>query len=165
MADDPKDPAPKPDPENKPDPKDDLGDAGKKALDEERKARRDAEARAKKVEEELKKLQDKDKSEVDRLRDEVETLKAQAAEGDAKALRAEVALSKGLSAAHAKRLVGTTREELEADADEILEAFPSSGATPPPTKRPAPDLKGGSDPTETPDETDPRKLADAVPRH
>jgi hypothetical protein len=162
MADDPTPPEPKPDP--KPDPE--LGDAGKKALEAERAARRDADKQLRAVQEELKKLQDKDKSETDRLRDEVEQLKAQSAEGAAKALRAEVALSKGLSAAHAKRLVGTTREELEADADEILEAFPSpgGGATPPPGKRPVPDLKGGTDPSDTPVETNPAKLAASVPR-
>lgn len=34
--------------------------------------------------------------------------------------RALVALDKGLTASQAKRLVGTTREELEADADDLL---------------------------------------------
>lgn len=34
--------------------------------------------------------------------------------------RAEVALAKGLTLNQAKRLVGSTREELEADADELL---------------------------------------------
>lgn len=36
------------------------------------------------------------------------------------AVRAEVALSKGLTATQAKRLVGSSKEELEADADELL---------------------------------------------
>ncbi len=35
-------------------------------------------------------------------------------------LRAEIALSKGLTPTQAKRLVGSTKEELEADADELL---------------------------------------------
>jgi hypothetical protein len=34
--------------------------------------------------------------------------------------RAEVALAKGLTPTQAKRLVGTTKDELEADADELL---------------------------------------------
>jgi len=34
--------------------------------------------------------------------------------------RAEVALAKGLTPTQAKRLVGSTKEELEADADELL---------------------------------------------
>jgi hypothetical protein len=37
--------------------------------------------------------------------------------------RLEVAMEKGLSPLQAKRLVGETKEELEADADEILELF------------------------------------------
>lgn len=36
-------------------------------------------------------------------------------------LKLQVALEKGLSAKQVKRLVGTTREELEADADELIE--------------------------------------------
>lgn len=46
-----------------------------------------------------------------------------ATEAEAKALRLEVAAEKGLTTAQAKRLVGTTRDELEADADELLETF------------------------------------------
>ena len=38
-------------------------------------------------------------------------------------LRLEIAAEKGLTPAQARRLVGNTREELEADADELLEAF------------------------------------------
>lgn len=38
-------------------------------------------------------------------------------------LKLQIALEKGLSAKQVKRLVGSTREELEADADEILEEF------------------------------------------
>lgn len=47
-----------------------------------------------------------------------------AADADARALRLEVAFEKGLTPAQAKRLVGGSREELEADADDILENFP-----------------------------------------
>ena len=47
-----------------------------------------------------------------------------AADADARALRLEVAFEKGLTPAQAKRLVGGSREELEADADEILRDFP-----------------------------------------
>jgi hypothetical protein len=47
-----------------------------------------------------------------------------AADADARALRLEVAFEKGLTPGQAKRLVGGSREELEADADEILRDFP-----------------------------------------
>lgn len=42
-------------------------------------------------------------------------------------LKLQVALDKGLNAFQAKRLVGTTKEELEADADEILKSWGGSG--------------------------------------
>jgi hypothetical protein len=44
-------------------------------------------------------------------------------------MRAEVAAEKGLTAAQAKRLVGTTRDELLADADEFLALMPAPAAT------------------------------------
>ncbi len=81
-----------------------------------------------------------------------------------------MATAKGLTAAQAKRLAGATREELEADAEEILEAFPVSTSTDdsskgrPPSRQPKPELRGGGDPTEEPVETDPAKLAANVPR-
>ena len=74
-------------------------------------------------------------------------LKAAAKEAESKAraeleprlLRLEVALAKGLPdelgarvLSAAKRLVGGTREELEADADEFFTAAPITAAAPPP---------------------------------
>ena len=97
-------------------------------------------------------------------------------------LRAEVAAEKKLTAAQAKRLNGSSREELEADADELLEAFPASSSSGtedgkgggdggdtggrPPSRRPAADLSGGSNPDDGQEkvETDPAKLASSVPR-
>lgn len=153
-------PDPIPDPvEDKPDP-----DAGaKKALDAERKARRDAERQLVDIQAQLKDLTDKDKTETEKLRDQVVTLTKERDDHATKVIRAEVAMSKGLSAVQAKRLVGSTKEELEADADEILEAFPSTpGGLP--SRQPSPDLTGGGDPTEVPVETDPAKLAETIPR-
>ena len=54
------------------------------------------------------------------LEDRVAQIERQAKESEARALRAEVANAKGLTPSQAKRLVGETREELEADADELL---------------------------------------------
>lgn len=104
------------------------------------------------------------KSEADKLREELDQLKAANSEATTKALRAEVAMSKGLTAAQAKRLVGTTPEELEADADEILEAFKPADGNKPPSGRPAPDLQGGTDPT-VPTDPDIGKIVDEIPRH
>lgn len=142
----------------------DLGDSGKKALDEERKARRDAERMLKELQGQMKELEDKDKSETDKLRDQLATITKERDDALSESLRLQVAAEKGLTPAQAKRLVGTSREELEADASEILEAFPVKGATPPPSTKPAADLKGGGEPDTDPVETDPAKLAESVPR-
>lgn len=150
----------------RPDPTDapELGDSGKKALDEERKARREAERQLKEIQAQIKELEDKDKSETDKLRDQLAAVTKERDDAMSASLRHQVAAEKGLTPAQAKRLVGSTREDLEADADEILEAFPVKGATPPPSTKPAADLKGGGEPDTAPVETDPAKLADSVPR-
>lgn len=127
----------------------------------------DLKAKAAKVDE----LEASKKSDLEKLTEQIEGLKKSQTETEARALRAEVATAKGLTAAQAKRLAGTTREELESDADEIIEAFPvapSTETTPrggPPSRQPKPALRGGGDPTtEEPVETDPAKLAADVPR-
>src|SRR5690606_28509707 len=114
----------------------------------------------------LQELADKDKSETDKLRDQVATLTKERDDLSTKVMRHEVAMTKGLTPAQAKRLAGSSLEELEADADEIIEAFPTQGgATPPPSRKPAPDLQGGGDPTSEPTEMDPAKLAADLPRY
>lgn len=54
------------------------------------------------------------------LEERVAQIERAANESEARALRAEVANAKSLTPNQAKRLVGSTREELEADADELL---------------------------------------------
>lgn len=169
MADDPK-PDPK-DPENKPDPEDEPLDLErvKEALRKKnseavnlRKRLKEAEA----AEEELQKLKDKDKSDAERAAEKTRSLEDKATQAETELLKLRVALRKGLSETQAKRLVGTTEEELESDADELLESFKPSedGGKPKPSTKPKEDLKGGGDPTNEPEEMDPRKLAAAVPR-
>jgi len=110
-------------------------------------------------------LTESKKTDLDKLTEQIEGLKRSQADADQKALRAEVAMAKGLTPAQAKRLAGASQEELEADADEILEAFPvPSGTTPPPSRQPKPALSGGGDPSEEPVETNPAKLAEGLPR-
>lgn len=87
-----------------------------------------------------------------------------AEEAELRAMRLEIAAEKGLTPAQAKRLVGTTIEELAADAEEILEAFPTKPASPPPpSQKPSPSARGGTDPTEPP-EPDAKSLVDSIPR-
>lgn len=150
------------------DPPADLGDAGRKALEAERKARRDAEKQLKDVQARLREIEDRDKSEAEKLAEKAAAAEAKAQEAEARVLRLEVGASKGLTAAQTRRLVGTTREELEADADDLLESLrpagddTSNGGARPPSK-PTENLRGGGDPTEEPT-VDIRKIVEAIPR-
>lgn len=69
-----------------------------------------------------------------------------AADAELKLLRAEVAAEKGLTAAQAKRLVGSTREELLADADDFLTSLPAAPTTTatPGTRTPVEALRPGA---------------------
>lgn len=159
MADDPKpgDPAPDPEPDDDPKPDDQQLREMRTAL---RKANKEAaDARTK-----LKDLEDKDKSEGERAQSAAAAAEKRAEAAEARALRLEVATRKGLNAAQAKRLVGSTEEELEADADEILESFkPAEGDKPPVPGKPTADLKGGGDPTEDVD-VNVREVIESIPR-
>lgn len=73
---------------------------------------------------ELKEFKDRDKTEAEKVAERAQTAEERATKAESKATRLEVAFEKGLTPAQAKRLVGETREELEADADEILRDFP-----------------------------------------
>lgn len=75
------------------------------------------------------------KQERDEARKEIDKLKLDA-------LRKDVAADKGLPAKFASRLSGDSREDLEADADDILEAMPKQVKSPA-SQKPAAQLKGG----------------------
>lgn len=106
-----------------------LGDAGKKALDAERREKRAAEKRAADAEARLKEIEDREKTESTRAGERAEAAEKRAADAEARALRLEIASEKGLTPAQAKRLVGETREELEADATELLDTFKPPAST------------------------------------
>ena len=72
-----------------------------------------------------KELEDAGRTELEKLTARAEQAERTAAENAARALRLDVAFEKGLTPAQAKRLVGSSREELEADAEEILRDFPA----------------------------------------
>lgn len=104
------------------------------------------------------------KSEIQKANEQLAEAQRKAQEAELRAMRLEVATEKGLTKSQAKRLVGSTREELEVDADELLADFGGESKPPPPATKPSERLRGGGDPTEEPEEMDPRKLADsAVP--
>ncbi len=166
MADDPT-----PDPQP-PTPGADLGDAGKRAIQAERDARKKAEQSAADLAAELQAIKDKDKSDSEKLAERLAAAERRAADAETQAARMEVAAEKGLTAAQARRLVGSTREELEADADDLLATFQPAGQEDPPgerptpTPRPTPTVRGGGDPTQEPDPTpsDIREIVSKIPR-
>ncbi|MCY0926210.1 hypothetical protein OTB20_08325 [Streptomyces sp. H27-H1] len=92
---------------------------------------------------ELKTRQAADLSDTERLQKERDDALALAASNAASAatataelLRTRVATEKGLTATQAERLRGTTAEELAADADALIAAFPAAPqGTPPPSPR------------------------------
>ncbi|WP_372728965.1 hypothetical protein [Nocardioides sp.] len=69
-------------------------------------------------------LEEAGRSDLEKLTARAEQAERTASQHEARAQRLEVAFEKGLTPAQAKRLVGGTREELEADAEEILRDFP-----------------------------------------
>jgi hypothetical protein len=105
----------------------DTGDATAADVEKWKGLARKHEARAKAAQAEIDKAKAEaataNKSDMDKLSSTVEQLRADLAEERRKSMVAEIAADKGLSPAQARRLTGSTREELEADADDIVEAF------------------------------------------
>lgn len=129
----------------------DLGPKGVQALERERAARKAVEARLKELEplaEELQKLRDAEKSEVEKLGDKLAREVEHRQRVEAENIRLRVAMDNGLTSDQANRLVGTTQEELEADAKEFLkmlrpaepEEEPQPGSV---QQTPQPRLKSG----------------------
>lgn len=92
-----------------------------------------------------------------------------ATEAQREAIRLRVALRKGLDETQSKRLVGETEEELEKDADDLVASFKNEDeggneGGQEPRRRPQERVRPGAVPSSEPEETDPKKLADAVPR-
>lgn len=71
-------------------PNETLGEAGKKALDAERAARKAAEDEQKKLAAKLKEIEDRDKSEAEKAAERLAAAEKRAAEVEARATRAEV---------------------------------------------------------------------------
>lgn len=97
----------------------------------------------------VKEFEDADKSELEKANTAAADAAKRAEDAELKALRLEVAGDKGLTPSQARRLVGTTKQELEADADQLLEDF-AAGSKPPPKipNRPKP-LAGTKDKGDT----------------
>lgn len=115
---------------------------------------------------ELAKIKDANKSETEKLSERASKAEQDATSAQSELLRLRVAMRKGLTEAQARRLVGSSEEELEADADELLASFggKQDPRPTPPAGKPKPALRGGGDPEQPVEETDPRKLAEAIRR-
>ena len=155
-------PAPQGDPAPAPKPDEQLGDAGKKALNAEREARKTADAAAA----DLKKQLDAANAQLaaakndglpewqqkfNALQEKLDgALAAQKqAEEAAQAatlaqLRTDRASAKGLPAALAKKLTGTTSDELDAEIDELLPHLGTAGPKPNPQQGNPSQSRGGS---------------------
>lgn len=113
-------------------------------------AKAKADAAAKKLEDEGKSVADKVNEQLEALQAQLEEEKAARQKSDSESLRLRVASAKGLTEAQAKRLQGSTKEELEADADDLLETFggkkddPDTDATVSVFGRPKESLKPGA---------------------
>jgi hypothetical protein len=68
----------------------------------------------------LSKIEDANKTELEKLTERAAAAEQRAAQIELASIRNEIALEKGLTPSQAKRLVGGTREDLAADADELL---------------------------------------------
>ena len=126
----------------------------------EAKALRD---RLKAAEEKIAKYDDAQKSESERATERLTAAEKRAAEAEDRLMRLEIATEKGLTPAQAKRLIGSTREEMEADADELLRAFRPAGPVTR-THKPREAMRTSRQGDSVPEETDPRKLAEKIPR-
>jgi hypothetical protein len=108
----------------------DLGDAGKRALDAERKRAKAAEKERDALTARLKEVDDRDKTEQQKAADRLQDAEERADKAEKKLLRAEVAAAKGLTPGQARRLQGETQRELEKDADDLLEEFGTNNRGP-----------------------------------
>jgi len=125
-----------------------LGPAGERALQAEREARKALERQVAALEP-LAKLAaalgggdpTKGQTEIQALTERQAATERALVEERAMRWRAEVAQEKGLTAVQAARLVGTTRDEMAADADALKAAFPTTPAAP---GTPAPDPSQGA---------------------
>jgi flagellar hook-length control protein FliK len=124
------DPEPATEPEHTDDVPAGLGEAGQKALAAERKraaaAEKQAKASQKQLDDLAKKLQafeDRDKTEAQKLAEAKAAAESEAATAKQELMRYRVAAKKKLPAELANRLRGATEQEMETDADSLLEVF------------------------------------------
>lgn len=117
-----------------------------------------------------KELEDANKTDLQRLQEASESNKTRADAAEQSYRRLQTALDRAPEGATlaqiravAKRASGDSEDELAADVDELFELL-TPKQPPNPSRKPHERLRGGGDPTEEPDETDPAKLAGRIRR-
>lgn len=110
-----------------------LGDAGKKAIQAEREARKAAEKAAAEYRAKLQEIEDANLSEVERAKREAEQTSQELAALRSENLRNKVALEKGLPVDLIGFLTGDTEEDVAAKADLLLSRI-SAPTTPKPDR-------------------------------
>lgn len=130
---------------------------------------RQNEKTAKTTAEKLREYENRNKSDAERLQEDRDAHKTRAEKAEQALRKREVAeefapehATVAQIRAVAKRLTGDDDDELEADARELFDLLaPAKSRT---ATRPQERLRGGADPDEPVEETDPRKLAAQIPR-
>jgi hypothetical protein len=121
----------------------------------------------------LKQYEDASKSDLERWEERATAAESRAGTAESKAKALEIAIERAPEHATlaqvravAKRVRGDDDEALEKDAEELFEllAPEPKAAAKVAGSRPKERLKGGADPDEDPEESDPRKLAAQLPR-
>lgn len=153
-----------------------LGDPGKRALDAMKRERNAARKELADYRAKLKEIEDKDKTEAQRLQEARDEAANRAAKAEEQARSLSIAMERAPTHATlaqvravAKRVRGESDEDMESDADELFELLaPAPKDDTPPRKvagKPRERLRGGGDPEEEPEESDPRKLAEMIRRN
>jgi hypothetical protein len=169
---------------------DQLGDPGKRALDAMKAERNRARTELKAAQTRLEELENAGKSELQRATDQVGSYKSRAEKSESSLAAFQIAMDRAPAHATlaqvkavAKRVRGEDADALEADADELFELLAPAPKEKPSGKggkddgdddedddrprrrlpgKPRPKLRGGADPEDEAEESDPRKLADLI---
>lgn len=155
-----------------------LRDPGKRALDAMKRERNAARKELADARKRLKDIDDKGKTDTERLTEAHKEAAARAEKAESSFMALSIAMDRAPEHATlaqvkavAKRIRGESEEDLEADADELFEMVvpaPKQQDDTTTKKRvpsnPRPRLRGGADPEDEPEESNPRKLAEAIRR-
>jgi hypothetical protein len=112
----------------------------------------------------LSEMEEASKTDFERLQGAAEAATKRAAEAESRALKYEVALSKKVPQNLMKFLVGETEEELEASAEELMEAIGGQSGTGVASGKPKEKMRGGASPEDAEEEKSVNDVLAAIPR-